>query len=375
VTAEAAVVVTMPKLADTLVDGTVARWLKQVGDAVREGEPLAAIETDKVSSELVAPTSGTVAELLAPEGQPVPVDSVIARIAPASPASAPPAQPRPADAGPPRVTPLAAKLLAEHGLSPADLAVIAEGRVDKEAVLRYLDARAGPGTQRESPSAPASAPGGVVEPLSPMRRAIAEHMAEARRTIPHGQAVLGLDLTALALWREQAKAAFRQREGAPLTFTVLFVHALARALAAARPAAPIDLGVAVALDRGLIVPVVRHADRLDLAATARAVADLARRARAGQLDLAETRGALMTVTNVGSFGNLAAFPIVPLHQLGILGPGLVEPRPLPLPGPGFSLRLGWRCLLTLVFDRRAFDDLGAERLLRRVEHELAALAA
>jgi pyruvate/2-oxoglutarate dehydrogenase complex dihydrolipoamide acyltransferase (E2) component len=371
VTAEAAVVVTMPKLADTLVDGTVARWLKRVGDAVREGEPLAAIETDKVSSELVAPTTGTVAELLAPEGQPVPVDSVIARIAPALPQTTPPPS-APADQatepGRPRVTPLASKLLAEHGLTPADLPVAPEGRVDKDAVLRYLDARA------TRPSVPPEHPVGEgLAPLSPMRRAIAEHMAEARRTIPHGQAVLGVDLTALALWRESEKAAFRQREGAPLTFTVLFVHALARALAATRDAAPIDLGVAVALDRGLIVPVVRHADRLDLPGTARAVADLAQRARAGRLDLAETRGALMTVTNVGSFGNLAAFPIVPLHQRGILGPGLVEQRPLPLPGPG--LRLGWRCLLALVFDRRAFDDLGADRLLRRVEHELAALPA
>jgi pyruvate/2-oxoglutarate dehydrogenase complex dihydrolipoamide acyltransferase (E2) component len=142
---------------------------------------------------------------------------------------------------------------------------------------------------------------------------------------------------------------------------VLFVQALARALAATTNA-HVGIGVAVALDAGLIVPVLRSADCLSLGQTARGIADVAERARANKLAADETQGATMTVTNVGSFGNLSASPIVPLGQIGILGPGLVERRPLP--GPDGAIRPGWRCLLSLVFDRRALTDFEADRLLR-----------
>jgi 2-oxoglutarate dehydrogenase E2 component (dihydrolipoamide succinyltransferase) len=177
------------------------------------------------------------------------------------------------------------------------------------------------------------------------------------------------DLTALAAWRDREKSAFEREYGAPLTYTVCFVHAFGRALASRQ--SPVDLGVAVALDAGLIVPVIRAADALSLGETARAVQDVAARARSGKLQPAETQGALMTVTNVGSFGNLFAAPIVPLQQIGILGPGLVERRPLATADGG--IKHGWRCLLTLMFDRRAFDDLAADRLLRSVCDELLSL--
>jgi pyruvate/2-oxoglutarate dehydrogenase complex dihydrolipoamide acyltransferase (E2) component len=347
----------MPRLADTLVEGTVARWLTQVGATVKVGDPIAAIETDKVTTELTAPAAGTVLELVAPEGQPVPVDSVIARIgsgefapaieapsAPEAPAEPePPAQPeQPAAVKP---TPVAARLLAEHGLSAGQIETRGR-RLTKQDVLRHVD---GQGTRRR-------------EPLSAMRKAIAEHMLRAKTTIPHGQAVMEVDLTEVAARREREKEVFRQRERANLTYTVLFVRALAQALGDAEQ--PVDIGVAVALDAGLIVPVLRGADALSLGEIARAVDDLAGRARTGKLALEDTQGALMTVTNVGSFGNLLASPIVPLGQVGILGPGLVERRPLA--GPGQSIRSGWRCLITLMFDRRVLDDFAADRLLRRV---------
>jgi 2-oxoglutarate dehydrogenase E2 component (dihydrolipoamide succinyltransferase) len=344
----------MPRLADTLVEGTVARWLKNVGDTITAGEPLASIETDKVTTELTSPAGGAVVELLVAEGQTVAVDTAIARIGASAEARAPapsiaPAVVEPAAPEPPRrPTPMAARLLAEHGLAARD--VDANRRVTKADVLRYLE--------RTSESGPV--------PLTSMRRAIAEHMVRAKQTIPHGQTVMQADLTDLVAWRERRKAQFEQEYGAPLTYTVCFVSALARALAARRQ--PVDVGVAVALDAGLIVPVIRGADQLSLGETARALTDLASRARAGLLQPGETHGALMTVTNVGSFGNLFASPIVPLQQLGILGPGLVERRPLPTPDGG--IKPGWRCWLTLMFDRRAFDDLAADRLLGAVVAQL-----
>jgi 2-oxoglutarate dehydrogenase E2 component (dihydrolipoamide succinyltransferase) len=424
--------VRMPKLADTLVEGTLGHWLKQVGEEVGQGDPLASIETDKVTTEMTSPVAGTLLEVLVPEGQTVPVETVIARIgapaervmsdAPPTPASHA-AEPRTADgaaestaagvekpAAVPKPTPVAARLLAEHGLSAAQIPS-QSGRLTKDDVLRYLQLRPseapeplrfgsglrrgetpeapgiGSGVHRgEMPERPGVGPGlrradsleqgtvspGELIPLSSMRRAIAEHMTRASQTIPHGQTVRAADLTQLVAWREQHKAAFQRDEGANLTFTVLFVHALAHALAASSEA-PINLGVAVAVDAGLIVPILRNAHSLSLGATARGIADLAARARTNKLspDDVQSSSARMTVTNVGSFGNLTASPIVPLGQIGILGPGLVERRPLP--GPDSGVRLGWRCLLALMFDRRAVTDFAADRLLRRVVTELTSV--
>jgi 2-oxoglutarate dehydrogenase E2 component (dihydrolipoamide succinyltransferase) len=427
--------VRMPKLADTLVEGTLAQWLKRVGDEVRRGEPLASIETDKVTTELTSPAAGTLLEVLVGDGQTVPIETPIARIAGAEGASRPTEGPsreaegpsrgaeqtsrqaegasqraeaasrqieapsparegpsrqtigpsragqgpsrlgeppsRPGAAVPPRAepspgvrkpTPVAARLLAEHGLKPADIA-IESGRLTKGDVLAFI-ARA------KRPAPAAALPDGGLVPLTSLRRAIAEHMLKARQTIPHGQCVMEVDLTQVVAWREAEKTAFQEQHGANLTFTVLFVHALARRLAAYL-GGPADLGVAVALEAGLIVPVLRGADSLSLAETARGVADLAGRARANKLAPDEVQGARMTLTNVGSFGNLTASPLVPLGQLGILGPGLVERRPLPAPGGG--IRVGWRCLLSLMFDRRAFDDYAADRFLRGIVDELVAL--
>ncbi|HLZ26312.1 MAG TPA: dihydrolipoamide acetyltransferase family protein [Chloroflexota bacterium] len=411
--------VRMPKLADTLVEGTLGQWLKQVGDTVGQGEPLASIETDKVTTEMPSPAAGTLLELLVPEGQTVPVETVIARIgsavesvaltrAPEGPGSRPaPTTPTPAaepqqvaplpypGAGPrpasPRPTPVAARLLAEHGLTPEQVPS-RSGRLTKDEVLSYLERRPGAGApgreprpldsregaptregQLRAPVLPVAprGPAGDLIPLTPMRRAIADHMSQARQTIPHGQTVRDADLSRLVVWRDVHKAAFEQAENANLSFTVCFVAALARALAPDTDG-PVHIGVAVALEAGLIVPVLRGAEALGLGATARGIADLAVRARARTLTAADTLGAQMTVTNVGSFANLSASPIVPLGQVAILGPGLVERRPMPAPDGG--IRPGWRCRLTLMFDRRALDDLAADGLLRRITDHLLRLS-
>ena len=347
--------VRMPKLADTLVEGTVGQWLKQVGDTIGQGEPLASIETDKVTTEITSPAAGTLLELLVPEGQTVPVETVIARIGAAEDAS----KSAPSVAPPPKPTPVAARLLAEHGLTPEEV-TSRTGRLTKGDVVAYL------ATNSEKPPLPALLPlvrAGELIPLTSMRRAIADHMLKARQTIPHGQTVMDADLTRLVAWRDLQKVAFQKAENANLSFTVLFVYALARTLAS-DSGGSVDLGVAVALDAGLIVPVLRNANALTLGATARGIMDLAARARARTLTPDATLGAQMTVTNVGSFGNLSASPIVPVGQVGILGPGLVERRPMP--GADGGIRPGWRCRLCLMFDRRALDDFAADRLLRGI---------
>jgi 2-oxoisovalerate dehydrogenase E2 component (dihydrolipoyl transacylase) len=354
--------VRMPKLADTLVEGTLGTWLKNVGDTVEQGEALASIETDKVTTEFPSPAAGTLIEVLVGEGQTVPVETPIARIGAAADAvssDSPSAPPDHSTARKP--TPVAARLLVEHGLAAEQIPSTA-ARVTKDDVLNFVRAR-GKGAPPTPAHAAVTPSTGELVPLTSMRRAIAEHMLKARQTIPQGQTVMAADLTRLVEWRDAHKAEFQQREGASLTFTVLFVHAMARQL---EPDA--NLGVAVALEAGLVVPVLRRAGSLTLGEIARGIADLAARARAGKLAPDEIQAAYMTVTNVGSFGNLTAAPIVPLGQVGILGPGVVERRPLP--GPDHGLRLGWRCLLCLMFDRRELTDFDADRLLRSIVQTL-----
>jgi 2-oxoglutarate dehydrogenase E2 component (dihydrolipoamide succinyltransferase) len=308
-------VVTMPRLADTLVEGTLGEWLKQVGERIAEGEALAIVETDKVTTELPSPIAGIVLEHLIAAGETVPIETPIARIGAAATAER-----------------------TDTGSDPPPLA------------------------------APAVSPLSFTVSLTAMRRSIASHMQQAFDTIPCGQTVIAADLTDVAAWRDATRAGFQARQRANLSFTVLFVYALARALARLRPQEPRDIGVAVAVDRGLIVPVVRAADTLTAGELARTIAALATRARDRSIAPADTRGALMTVTNVGSFGNLTAAPIVPLDQLGILAPGLVEPRPMLTMDGG--IRPGWRCLLSLSYDRRRLDDFAADRLLRAITAEL-----
>ena len=266
----------LPKLADTVVEGTVARWLKQPGDRVRKGEPLVEIETDQVSSELESPADGVLVEIAVPAGETVPVGHVIARL--------------------------------------GDVAEAAEKPV---------------GVHHAVTAAPTA--GG----LSPMRRRIAERMQEARARIPQGACVREIDLSHL------------ERGGR--SWTAYFVRALA-------VAAEVDaVGVAVEVPDGLVVPVVHDARSRSLDEISGSIADLAARARAGRLQPGEAGGAEMSVTNVGGGGTLMAFPLVNPGERAILAPG--------------AIREG-RCYVTLAYDRRAYDDWAADRLLARVEDEL-----
>lgn len=370
-------VVRMPRLADTLVEGTLARWLKAVGDQVAPGEPLAEIETDKVSAELPAPTAGRLAEILVHDGETVAVDTPLARITPAdvsplSPASPQPAAaasssaPTPASADPPEPATAPRPPDARALTSPLVAAATADAPSPMSAGALTASRATVP-----SLTPVAAAPAGTVVPLSPMRHAIATHMTRSAQTIPRGWAVAAADLTEVAAWRRTHADAFANRHGAPLTLTVLFVRALARTLASARSGPQVHVGVAVAVTGGVLVPVLRNAHSLSLSATAQSLTDLAQRARGRKLAPEEMEGATMSLTNVGSFGNLTATPLIPLGQTGIIAPGTVESEAFPTPEGG--VRPGLRCLVALVYDRRAFDDLAADRFLGNYVRHLSTI--
>ena len=271
--------VELPKLADTLVEGTVSRWLKRTGEHVAKGEPLVEIETDKVNTELEAPADGVLTEILVPEGETVEVGRVIARIGEDGGADGPPLSPPPA--------------------------------------ARAEDKGGG---------------------LSPMRRRIAERMQEARATIPQGSCVREADLSRI------------DRMGQ--SWTAFFVKALAEG------AGVPNIGIAVYVDDGLVVPVVKGADGLTVQEIASRLEDLVSRARSNALKPEDVTEGGFTITNVGMTGTLMAFPLLNPGQPGILAPG--------------AIRDG-HCYLTLCYDRRAMDDYAADRLLARVTEELEKL--
>jgi 2-oxoglutarate dehydrogenase E2 component (dihydrolipoamide succinyltransferase) len=284
--------VTLPKLADTLVEGTVSRWLKSPGERVARGEPLVEVETDKVNSELESPYEGVLTEIVAAEGTTVPVGEVIARIE---------------DAG-------SAGEKSETSPEPA-----------RGGDQRDQKASAGPATQTEG------RPG-----LSALRLRIAERMQEARATIPQGSCSVVVDLSSGT---------------SPGGWTASFVRAVAVAGGYS------NIGVAVEVPDGLVVPVVRGAGSRDLAELSYAVRDLVERARENRLAPGDTTGGEFTVTNVGSLGTQMAFPLVNPGQPGILAPGAV---------------VDGRCWLTLCYDRRSLEADQAEALLERIAAELTA---
>ena len=275
--------VVLPRLADTLVEGTVVRWFKQPGDNVRQGEPLFEVETEKVSTEVEAPADGVLIEICVQAGETVPVGDVLARLESGATAS------------PPTVK--------THAEAP-EVATTAE--------------RAG---------------------LSTMRRRIAERVQEARATIRQGACVRELDLSS-----------FTRHD---LGWTAYFVKAVALAAGVS------NVGVAVDVPTGLVVPVVRDADQLPLDDLSSRVRGLVQSAREGRLAVQDVVGAQFTVTNVGAIGTLMAFPLVVPGEPGILAPGAVR--------NGF-------CFVTLCYDRRAMDDFEADRLLARVEESMLGLA-
>ncbi|MDQ3855362.1 MAG: 2-oxo acid dehydrogenase subunit E2 [Chloroflexota bacterium] len=404
--------ITMPQLGESVVEGTIGRWLKQEGEPVQQYEPLLEIITDKVNAEYPSPISGTLTRILVPEGETVPVNAAIAEVV-ASPAErAPDGQgterrvPGTADSAESavsagsarrdesgrRYSPVVRRLAQEHHL---DLTLIhgtgTGGRVTKQDVEAYLERRQG-APEVLGPQ-PVSLPGATTAGdspsplttdelvrLTPMRRAIAEHTARSAFTAPHVTTVIEIDMTSIVRYRQQAKASFERREGVPLTYLPFVVQAVVESLRA-HPRLnsswseqgivihrEINIGVAVGLEDGLVVPVIRQANDKSLVGLARAIADVVSRARSGKLRPEDVEGGTFTVNNPGTFGTLMSTPIIVQPQAGILSMEAITKRPVVLGEDAIAIRSMMYASLSI--DHRVLDGLQAARFLGDVKRRL-----
>ncbi len=430
----------MPQLGESVVEGTVGRWLKQVGERVEQYEALLDVESDKVDTEIPSPASGVLLAIYVPEGQTVRAGTVLALIGepgeevPSAPqpvtaqaaeatateattAEAAPTAARSSDGGRPergpRISPVVANIAAQHGVDVSRVRGTGRGgRVTKKDILAYVErlqrGEAAPAVIAEAQPAPWEVPGsgdlfkptddlykqaaapvapvappdhvhkappavgrpGEVVPLSKMRRRIAEHMVLSKlHTAPHVTTVFEADLSRVIAHRAAHKEEYAAR-GVNLTFTAYFVAAAAKALRL-HPMVnsqwmeegillhrEVNIGMAVAIDEGLIVPVIRHADELSLIGLARQINDLAERARQGRLAPDEVQGGTFTITNHGVSGSLFATPIINQPQTAILGVGTIQKRVIVTEDDAIAIRP--MVYLTLTFDHRVLDGAAAD---------------
>jgi len=400
--------VIMPQLGESVVEGTVTKWLKQVDEPVREFEPLVEINTDKVDTEVPSPANGTILARFVDEGQTVRAGTVLALIGE-------PGEPLPqredGEAAPARkredlgfISPVVAKMAAEHGLDLSQVPGTGQaGRITKKDVLAFLERRptAAPPAPWEEPglgelfrpseevgaAKPAAAPGTIL-PLDVVRRSIADHMLRSRHTSAHVTTVMEADLSRVIAHRQAHKEKF-QREGVSLTFTAYFAAAAVTALKQVPLVnaswsdqgivlhRQVNVGVAVSLgDKGLIVPVIRDADQLSLQALAGTLNDLAERARSRKLRPEEVQGGTFTITNHGTSGSLLATPIINQPQSAILGVGVMQKRVVVMEGkgptgePADSIAIRPMVYLTLTFDHRILDGAIGDQFLGLVVQRL-----
>ncbi|OYT72180.1 MAG: 2-oxoglutarate dehydrogenase, E2 component, dihydrolipoamide succinyltransferase [Chloracidobacterium sp. CP2_5A] len=430
--------VVMPQMGESITEGTIIKWLKQVGDRVERDEPIFEISTDKVDAEIPAPQAGILLEVLVGENQTVPVNAVVAYIGDEAPVAAPAAAPSPAPAAAPAVasgpsngvasaatrideadvedaselpdalgirsSPLVRRMAREHGV---DLRQIRGtgigGRITKHDFLAFIEQRqpapaAPPPTVTPAavpppvaaappPVAPATLPGDDVEivPMTAMRKKIAERMVISKHTSPHVTSVFEVDLTHIHRLRERNKRDFEAQHRAKLTFLPFIIKAVADTLRAW----PIinasiegdnivykkscHIGIAVALDWGLIVPVIRNAEEKSLVGLARSVNDLANRARAKQLKPDEVTGGTFTITNYGSFGSLIGTPIINQPQVAILGVGAIVKRPVVTDDDAIAIR--HMSYLSLTFDHRLIDGAVADQFMSQLKRALETFQA
>jgi 2-oxoglutarate dehydrogenase E2 component (dihydrolipoamide succinyltransferase) len=378
--------VLMPQMGESVAEGTIVRWIKKIGDKVDRDEPLFEISTDKVDAEIPSPAAGVLSEILAKEGETVPVNSIVAVIgtgaeAPrekagkageagraaavtAEPVAAKRAEPaKSVDEGHERTSPLVRQLAKEHNV---DLSQVQGtgigGRITKDDVLAFAErGPAAPGAKYNADDR--------IEKMSVMRKKIAEHMVASRRTSAHVHTVFEIDFSALAKIRETKKINYlafivKAAAGALKAFPLLNSSVEGDSIVYHKD---INVGVAVALETGLIVPVVKNADAQSVAAIAESVADLAARARSKHLKPEEVADGTFTVTNPGAFGALLGTPIINQPQVAILGVGSIEKRPVVV-GDAVVARL--TAVLTLGFDHRIIDGAVADQFMAHIKRAL-----
>lgn len=417
----AATEVVMPQMGESIHEGTITKWLKQVGEQVRHDEPLFEISTDKVDAEIPAPVSGVLLAIKAETGTTVQVNSVVAVIGtagapatdiaadvdqrksprPLTPTAAASAASEPAPKAVPgeevRSSPLVRKLAAEHNVDLRQVSGSgAGGRITRDDILSFVErakaapaaapAAAGPVAAAPAAAAPnkfANTPG-AVEPMSVMRKKIAEHMIASRRTSAHVHTVFDVDMTRIVRLREKSKDSFLQSTGLKLTYTPFFIRAVAQGLRAwpimnasvegdsIHYKRDVNIGIAVALDWGLLVPVIQHADELSFAGLQRALNDLGERARSKKLKPEEVSGGTFTITNPGIFGASFGLPIINQPQVAILDIGAIVKKPVVLTDQEGNDTIAIRSMLTMAigFDHRVVDGAVADQFMMVVKSVL-----
>jgi pyruvate dehydrogenase E2 component (dihydrolipoamide acetyltransferase) len=402
--------VIMPQMGESIVEGAITKWLKKPGDAVRKDEPLFEISTDKVDAEIPSPADGFLSEVRAQEGDTVAINAVVAVLvdsaAEVKAAPAPATEAAGEEGAAPmefssvsttlspvdpnrrlRSSPLVRRMAKEHGL---DLRVIpgtgSEGRITKEDMLAYLAltpaqrAALAPGS---APAAPQYKEGELV-PMTKMRSIIARRMHESVTEIPHVYMVYKIDMTRIARLRERERKSFEQRHGVKLTYMPFIAKAAVGALRkhpivnstvegeSIRYRLSVNLGIAVALDWGLLVPVIKQAENKSIAELARAIVDLAGRARTKKLMPDEAQGSTFTLTNSGVWGGECGTPIINQPDSAILGIGGLRKEPVVLTDADGQDTIAIRSMqqFCLGFDHRSIDGADAGKFMQEFQQKL-----
>lgn len=389
----------MPKLGESITEGTIISWSVQVGDIIKEDDVLFEVNTAKVSAEIPSPVEGKVVEILFKEGDTVAVGTVVAivdiggensedegAVVVSKTASEETPQVKTVKSEEERwYSPVVLQLAREAGIQPKELDTIPgtgyQGRVSKKDIKSYIVRKqsggimtakpaATPEIQRTAPaSGTFSAEGVEVKEMDRVRKVIADHMVMSKHTSPHVTNVVEVDVTKLVKWRDKNKDAFFRREGVKLTYMPAITEAVAKALAAYPQVnvsvegynilfkKHINIGIAVSLNDGnLIVPVVRDADRLNLNGLAVAIDSLALKARDNKLMPDDISGGTFTITNFGTFKSLFGTPIINQPQVAILGVGYIEKKPAVIETPeGDVIAIRHKMYLSLSYDHRVVD--------------------
>jgi pyruvate dehydrogenase E2 component (dihydrolipoamide acetyltransferase) len=412
----------MPQMGESIVEGTITKWLKKPGDKVQRDEPLFEISTDKVDAEIPAPASGVLQEIKVTEGTTVGVNTIVGTIAADGEAAAKPAaasaKSAPAAAAPPpkeekkaaappatpvheedeeaRSSPLVRKIAREHGVSLSQISGTGlGGRITKQDIMQFIESQGSSQPAPSAPSAPAQPaaaapaprpaapapyPGDLV-PMTNMRKLIAKHMIESRRTSAHVHCMYEVDFTRIVNLRAKHKSGFEQRHGARLTFMPFFVRAAVIALQQwpilnaniegdnIHYHRHINMGIAVALDWGLIVPVLKNAGDLNFLGLQRGITDLGERARTKKLKPEDVEGSTFTITNPGQFGAVFGLPIINQPNSAIMGVGGITKQPMVITDKDGNDSIAIRSVvhLTLGYDHRLIDGAVADQFMAQVK--------